>query len=88
MMPKEIKVKLGASKSQKWQRLLLYIQNTPGVVFTMEFDDYEEARCVMMRLYRSIAYNPTWYNLTIIQRKGTLYIIKPDMAQKVVIVDG
>lgn len=87
-MPKEIKVKLGTSKSQKWQRLLLYIQNTHGAVFTMEFDDYEEARCVMTRLYRSILYNPTWYNLTIIQRKGTLWIIKPDMAQKVVIVDG
>lgn len=87
-MAKEIKVKLGASKSKKWQRLLLYIQNTPGAVFIMEFDDYEEARCVMMRLYKSIAYHPTWYNLTIIQRKGNLYIIKPNMAQKVVITDG
>lgn len=87
-MPNEIKVKLGASKSQKWQKLLLYMQNRPDAVFTMEFDDYEEARCVMMRLYRSIQYNPTWYNLTIIQRKGTLYIIKPDKAKKVVVADG
>lgn len=87
-MGEAIKIKLGGSKQQKWQRLLLYMQNKQDAVFTMDFDDYEEARLVMHRLHRSMQYNPTWYNLTIIQRKGTLYIIKPDKAQKVVIVDG
>ena len=87
-MGEAIKIKLGEKKHQKWQRLLLYMQNSPSATFVIEYDDYEQAKVAMHRMYRAILHNPTWYDLTIIQRKCTLYIIKPGKAQKVVILDG
>ena len=82
----EITVKLG--QHQKWMKLLLYMQNSPQPVFIMNFDDHDKARVMMLRLKRSIMYQPTWFTLTIIQRGCDLFIIKPDKVKKVVVVDG
>lgn len=87
-MGEEITIKMGDKKHQKWQRLLLYMQNSPNAVFVIEYDDYEQSTAAMHRLNGAILKRPTWFNLTIIQRKGKLYIIKPDKVKKVVITDG
>ena len=81
-----IAVKIG--KHQKWQKLLLYMQNKPHEAFIIKFDDAKEARIALLRLKRSIDYNPSWYNLDMFQRGCNVYVIKPDIAQKVVITDG
>lgn len=81
-----ISVKIGTY--QKWQRLLLYMQNKPHEAFIIKFDDVKDARAAMLRLRRAIDYNPSWYNLDMFQRGCNVYVIKPDKAQKVVIQDG
>lgn len=81
-----ITVKIG--KHQKWQKILLYMQNKPHEAFIIKFTDVKEARIALLRLKRSVAYNPSWYNLDMFQRGCNIYVIKPDNAQKVVIQYG
>ena len=85
-MAETITVKIG--NHQKWQRLLLMIQNSPHASFRIAFKDNEEARTVLQKLYRAIWDRPSWFNLVLCQRGCDIYIIKPDKAQKVVILDG
>jgi hypothetical protein len=73
---------------QKWQKILLFMQNKPHEAFIIKFTDVKDARIAMMRLKRSMDYNPSWYNLDMFQRGCNIYVIKPDKAQKVVIQDG
>ena len=87
-MGEEIKIKLGDKKHYKWQRLLLYMQNSTKSSFSMKFNSHEEAKDAHQRLYKAMSSRPTWYNLTICIRDCEIYIINPDKAQKVVIEDG
>jgi hypothetical protein len=87
-MAEAITVKVGEMKHQKWQRLLLYMQNSPQVSFKMQFDNREEARATYQRLRKSILAKPTWFSLLLFLRDTEIYIVKPDKARKVVVVDG
>ena len=87
-MAEEIIVKLGIEKHQKWQRLLLYMQNSPNTLFRMKFNSHEKARDTYQRLHKAMLSRPTWYNLILCIRDCDVYVIKPDKAQKVVIHNG
>ena len=82
----EITVKIG--QHQRWQKLLLYMQNSPNVSFRIKLDDHDQANYAYQRLYKSMLNRPTWYNLVLCLRGCDIYVIKPDKAQKVVIQDG
>ena len=87
-MGEEIKIKLGDQKYQKWQRLLLYMQNSTNSSFRMKFNSHEEAKDAYQRMHKAMSSRPTWYNLILCIRDCDVYVIKPDKAQKVVIQDG
>ena len=82
----EVTVKIG--HHQKWQMLLLYMQNSPNASFRMKFDNHDQARDTYQRLHKTMLNRPTWYNLIICIRDCDVYVIKPDKAQKVVIQYG
>lgn len=82
----EVTIKIGCN--QRWQRLLLYMQNSPHTSFRMRFEDHDKARDTLQRLHKTMMNRPSWYDLVLCQRGCDIYVIKPDKAQKVVIQDG
>ena len=81
-------VKIDKVMSKKWYKFALYIQNTVGSTFVIEFPNKEEAYHACKEINRNAAEKPTWINIVAFSKDGLVYVIKKDKAQKVVIQDG
>lgn len=82
----EVTIKIGCN--QKWQKLLLYMQNSPNTLFRIKFDNHDQASDTYNRLHKAMLSRPSWYNLILCERGCDIYVIKPDKARKVVITYG
>jgi hypothetical protein len=89
MMGSDVKVvKLNKMLTKKWYKFALYLQNTVGSTFVIEFPNKEEAYHACKEINRNAAEKPTWFNMVAFSKDGFVYVIKKDKAQKVVIADG
>ena len=71
--------------THKWLKLLLHLQNAPEAVHRLQCKDQPTARQIRHNLKSAMDNNPTWFNLVIVQRKETIFIIKTQQIQDVVL---
>ena len=72
----------------KWMKLMLHLQNAVPGVFQLIFPDAETARKAANRMSTAVDRHPTWFQMLVAQRGCSVYVIKTQHVQKVVIKDG
>ena len=73
--------------THKWLALMNYIRHSAPAVYQINFPDSKKASDVAKRLYSTVERNPTWFDVVIINKGCTVYVIKNDNIQKVVLKD-
>lgn len=76
-----------AKVPEKWQKLMLWFQNTPGAVFRCTFPDRQTAKKHVHAMESVINRHPSWFTLLVSLRGNDIYVIRTEKAQKVVILD-
>lgn len=76
-----------AKVPEKWLKLMLHLQNAVPGVFQLIFPDATTARKANDKICAVIDRNPTWFHLLILQRKTSIFVIKTQHMQKVVVKD-
>lgn len=70
---------------QRWVKLMLTFQNSVKSAFKMTFKDGQTARRVSHVMQTTIENNPTWFRMIVIKRGPTVYVLKTDFMQEVVL---
>ena len=71
----------------KWQRLLLHLQNAPETAVRIVFPTSRKAAYARDSMRKSM-YNQEWYSLLVTVRGCDVYVINIDRVQKVRLIDG
>lgn len=85
MMANETKVINLKNTPKKWMKLMLYFQNTPGMVFRCVCPDRETARKYVHCMESAVRCQPGWFTLLVCHRGNDIWVIRSDKAEKVVI---
>lgn len=81
-MSERVKVIKMRNVPDKWQRLLLHLQNAPEGAFRIVFDNPNKAGYARDRLRRSMELKE-WYSLLITTQGCNVYVINTKLVQKV-----